>query len=254
MPRFFVDTALSVEQTLDLVDEVHRHIIVLRQRIGDRISLFNGGGNEYFATILDMQRRFARVIITSLVKTEQAPQLRLELFLSMIANDKMDLAIQKAVELGITNITPIISERSQKLSTDKISKRMEHWRKIIINSCEQCGRNILPIIRSPLSFSDILPALNTINNSTDIDNNKPLKLVMLPHAQSAVLLPKDVTFGVVQLLVGPEGGFADIEVNQALNAGFMPLSLGGTVLRSETAVMAGVVFAQMRYGDWLTNL
>ncbi|MBP9742921.1 MAG: 16S rRNA (uracil(1498)-N(3))-methyltransferase [Burkholderiales bacterium] len=253
MPRFFVNMELSVEQQFDLIDEVHRHIMVLRQKLGDNIRLFNGNGSEYCATILELQKKFTRVVITSLIETNQAPQLFLELFLSIIANDKMDLAIQKAVELGVTNIIPVISERAQKLATDKVPKRMQHWQKIIINSCEQCGRNILPIIKLPLKFSDSLSLAGERNDLAALDD-KPLRLIMLPHAQTDVLLPQKSSSVAVQLLVGPEGGFNSREINQARNAGFLPLNLGSTILRSETAAMAGIVFAQMHYGEWLANL
>ncbi len=232
MSRFYVNLPLALDEVLELPLEVVRHILVLRHKINDNIVLFNGNGTSYNAKIIEINRKIVAVQITKQVKSNQPKLLNIHLLLCIIANDKMDLAIQKAIELGISKITPIISERSQKLHTDKIAKRMEHWQKIIISSCEQCGNNVIPKLNHPIRLGEVSANPNGINLIMSTVKGK---------SQQHSDIPKQV-----QLLVGPEGGFSQTEQI----TGFAPLMLGNLIFRSETAVIAGLSYVQLKYGNW----
>ena len=232
MPRFYVNLPLITNVALELPVDVVRHILVLRHKVNDKIVLFNGEGTSYNAKILEISRKTVIVKIAEQIKNNQPEKLNIHLLLCIIANDKMDLAIQKAVELDVTEITPIISERSQKLHTDKIVKRMEHWQKIIINSCEQCGNNIIPKLNYPIKLDKVSA------------NHQGINLIMsttISNQQQQHDTPK-----LVQLLIGPEGGFSQTEQI----TGFAPLMLGNLIFRSETAVIAGLSYVQLKYGNW----
>ena len=235
MPRFYFDSPLITDQILDLPHDVVRHILVLRLKLSDSITLFNGDGSTYQAHIVAISRKTVSVKIIKQIKNHQQINLDIHLLLCIIANDKMDLAIQKAVEIGVAEITPVISERSQKLHSDKVAKRMAHWQKIIISSCEQCGNNTIPKLNYPKAFGKLLASaeVNLIMSTSEstLTNNS------LPNQSS----PK-----LVQLLVGPEGGFSQTEQVE----GFVPLRLGNMILRSETAVIAGLSYVQLKYGSW----
>ena len=232
MSRFYVNLPLIPDEVLELPMDVVRHILVLRHKINDNIVLFNGDGTSYNAKIVGISRKTVEVKITEQIKNNHSEKLNIHLLLCIIANDKMDLAIQKAVELGITEITPIISERSQKLHTDKIAKRMEHWQKIIISSCEQCGNNIIPKLNHPIRLDEVSANPDGINLIMSTTEGNP---------QQQGEGPKQV-----QLLVGPEGGFSQTEQV----CGFVPLMLGNLIFRSETAVIAGLSYVQLKYGNW----
>ena len=232
MSRFYVNLPLFPDEVLELPMDVIRHILVVRHRINDNIVLFNGDGASYTAKIVKISRKIVEVKITEQIKNNHSEKLNIHLLLCIIANDKMDLAIQKSVELGVTEITPIISERSQKLHTDKIAKRMEHWQKIIISSCEQCGNNIIPKLNYPIRLDEVSANIDGINLIMSITEGNP---------QQQSDKPK-----LVQLLIGPEGGVSQTEQI----TGFTPLMLGNLTFRSETAVMAGLSYVQLKYGNW----
>ena len=235
MSRFYVNIPLILSETIELPTDVVRHLIVLRHRTNDQIILFNGNGDSYESQIIEITRKTVTVKITKHIKNNQENNLKIHLLLCIIANDKMDLAIQKAIEIGVTEITPIISERSQKLHTDKITKRMEHWQKIIISSCEQSGNNVIPQLNHALQFSKI-SANNDINLIMSTNNLH----------QKYEVPKKNAIIKQVQLLIGPEGGFSQSEQID----GFIPLMLGKLILRSETAVIAGLSYVQLNYGNW----
>lgn len=241
MPRFYVNLALTEKDQINMPEEVARHILVLRLRASEEITLFNGDGNEYVAIISKIDKKSISVVVQQQLPQKSLQQpLKIDLLLCIISNDKMDLAIQKAVELGVTSITPIISERSQKLIQEKFAKRMEHWQKIIISSCEQCGNNILPQINLPTTFNHAI-------------TNKPngLRLILSPRSGNT---SKHSSASEVQLLIGPEGGFSSTELEKAQDHGFLPVQLGNLVLRSETAVIVGLTYIQLQHGSWYTNI
>lgn len=252
MARFYVDIPLICGETIVLPPEVVRHIHVLRMRQNEEITLFNGDGCSYIGSIIALDKKAVSVIINNRVSLEHQvchsgvgrnpdssvdgnqTELKLHLALSIIANDKMDLAISMATQLGVTSITPIASAYAQKLAVDKIEKRIEHWRKIIISSCEQCGRNYLPQLNLPVALNDFMSQQN--------EHQK----IILSTTDAAAWQPSLDDATSILLLVGPEGGFSPKELELAVNNGYKAISLGQNILRSETAVSAGIATIQSK--------
>lgn len=238
MPRFFIATNLVEDSEISLPSQVIQHILVLRLKVGDTIELFNGNNKAYSAKITAINRKQVLVRVMQQQQQLAPPKVAIDLYISIIANDKMDLAIQKATELGVKNIYPLITSRSQRIHADKIFSRIKHWQQIIHSSCEQSGNNLIPIINQPLNFANLIA-----------DNSGATKIILLPNNNIDInCIKKDIT--AVKLLVGPEGGFSIDEINTALTNGFQPLQLGNLVLRAETAVIAGISFIHTYYGQW----
>lgn len=238
MPRFYVNLALDTNSELDLPEEVVRHIHVLRLRVTDTITLFNGGGYDYVAEFVTFERRkiSIQIIATKLVQNES--KLDLTLLMSIIASDKFDLVVQKSVELGVKRLIPIYAQNTQRFKADKLDSRMEHWRKIIIASSEQSGRASLMELLEPLEFAQAIK-----------NNLATLKLILSPH-HAGNLAIFDLSDSAT-LLVGPEGGFNFAEVELANQAGFASWQLGTRILRAETAALAGVSLLQAQLGDFV---
>ena len=238
MARFYIDQELQLQTEITLPIEMIRHIHVLRLRLGDEIQLLNGDGVEYVATIIELEKRKAKATLTSSWAPQIESPLHLTLAMCLSANDKMDLTIQKATELGVNVIIPIISERSQRLGKDRIETRIQHWQKIIINSCEQSGRNILPVVKSPLHFNDFLSQ----------KCNSDCKIILSPHVKHCIMLP-DASKNTL-VLIGPEGGFTEDEISNAQSHGYVSVLMGNRVLRAETAAISALTLCQIRYGDF----
>ena len=153
----------------------------------------------------------------------------------------MDWVVQKATELGVTEIQPIDTERSvARLSAERAAKRLEHWRQVAISACEQCGRNTLPKIHAP---QDIMAWLQQVQNVADT------KFILLPQG-TAALHTQAQPQGRIALLIGAEGGFTQAESDTALRCGFVPVRMGARVLRTETAAIAGLAALQTLWGDF----
>lgn len=238
MPRFYVDLPLTLNTKLELPDSVVRHMNVLRLRVGDTVALFNGDGCDYIANISQFGKRQAEVNISECEKLDNESNLRITLMPSLIASDKFDLIIQKAVELGVSEIIPVISQYTQRLSSDKISSRMEHWHKIIIASCEQSVRATIPRLSAPILFHDALLAVN----------NAEGKYILSPHHERQQFLAQ-ASISSVAVLIGPEGGFSLSEVEEAQIHGFSTLQLGARILRAETAAICIMSLCQSYFGD-----
>jgi 16S rRNA (uracil1498-N3)-methyltransferase len=160
---------------------------------------------------------------------------------ALSSSEKMDWVIQKATELGVTAIQPLATERSvAKLSTERAEKRLKHWQQVAISACEQCGRNVLPIIHPPL---DIMAWLRNMQNNADT------KLILLPK-NAAPLHTQPKPQGSVTIMIGAEGGFSQAESDNALSCGFTPIRLGSRILRTETAAIVGLSALQTLWGDF----
>ncbi len=238
MARFYVNCELAPNKIITLPETVTKHIQVLRLQINSKIELFNGNGCSYLCIINDIMRKNTTITVLQHLPNTNTNISNIDIGLCIIANDKMDLALQKAAELGVQNITPIISERSQKFIIDKQEKRLEHWQKVIINSCEQCGQNYLPKINSPLRFKQFIDSSNVYD----------LKFILSPHNSSNTFSNKNAKH--VLAIIGPEGGFSPKEVDYALNNSFLSLKLGDLILRAETAVMASICYLNLKLGNW----
>jgi len=239
-PRFFIPSPLAVGRELALPGNAAHHAsAVLRLRSGDAVTLFDGNGGEYAARIERIAGRAVDVRVAELRASERESPLAVTLTQAIIAAERMDYVIQKAVELGAAAIVPVAAARSvTRLEGDRAARRVEHWRQIAIASCEQCGRNRVPPVEAPSSLSDWLrrpPKAKT-------------RLLLTPMAAASLanLVPGDS----IELLIGPEGGFSAEEEAAAQAAGFRAIRAGPRILRTETAGPAMLAAMNALWGDW----
>ena len=240
--RLHVDAALAVGQTLTLPDGAFRHWVqVLRAKPGDQARLFNGHDDyEYRATLTEVNRREACVRIDAVDTVQRESRLSLMLAQAVSKGDRMDYTLQKAVELGVSRIQPLISERSVvKLDAERWDKKLEHWQGVIASACEQSGRVRLPTLLPVQKLGAWLAEPTT--------ESTMLKLTLAPTASAALrdLAPPSAAC----LLIGPEGGLSDGEIAHSAQAGFVGLRLGPRVLRTETAGVAALAAMQALWGD-----
>ncbi len=237
---------------LTLPDEIFHHAVtVLRMRVGDVCELFDGVGNSASIELTQVEKKsaLARWLDEPSLQTKNESPLKITLAQCLSSAEKMDWTIEKAVELGVNRIVPLFSARSQiKLSAERIEKKMAHWQRIIIAACAQSGRNIRPVLTSPLSFYDWLA-----QNRDDAG----LKLILhpdpqLPKTLSQVLhdLPCATKDATVELIIGPESGFDTKELEAAQVSGYHAVLLGPRVLRTETAGLATLSAIQALWGDF----
>jgi 16S rRNA (uracil1498-N3)-methyltransferase len=242
-PRFFTAQALSEGASIVLEKEPSRHIAkALRMRVEDTLCLFNGNGVEARGLITAIDKDRVSVSLHDLSKPPRESPLHTVLIIALSRGDRMDTVVQKATELGVSEIWPMISERTGvRLDGDRLAKKREHWERVAISACEQCGRNRLPLIAAPVSYAETL--------SRAAQQDASLRLVLHPLGNTEPL-PEQCRSLI--MLVGPEGGLSDQEVAGACDAGFTAFQLGPRILRTETAPLAGLAVAQARWGDLST--
>lgn len=225
--RFFDNQPFVAGQQFELGDAASHHISkVLRMNRGDALLLFNGTGGEWQAVIEEVRKKTVVVEVTAFTATNRQPPLAARLLLPLLKADRLDYALQKSVELGVSAIQLLITERTEgRFSHDKLEKKMQHWQQVIISACEQCGLNILPDLLPPLRLADVL---------SEMQNTPSLKLIAHPGEQP---LSQRLVLNAnkIDLLTGPEGGFSTAEITLAQAAGFQCFALGERVLRAETA-------------------
>jgi len=240
IPRFFQRQDFSIDRETELSPVNHRHAVqVLRLKVNDCLILFNGNGGEYVARLTEVNKRNSKVLIKSYDPVNRESELKITLVLALIKPEKMDFAIQKAVELGVFAIQPVYTRRSViKIKPDRLEKKMHHWQGVINNACEQSARTAVPEIFSPLDLDIWMEK-----------NPDPLNIAMLPgnhprFADLTIAKPESIA-----LLIGPEGGFTEDEVQQMQNTNLTAISFGPRILRAETAAIAGISACQQRWGD-----
>jgi len=238
--RIYHPTPIEGQSPQKLTKDAAHHLIhVLRLQCGDNITLFDGNNTEYHAVISGMTKSHVEVDIPETIHRSLESPLKIHLFQAIIRFDKLDWIIQKATELGITEITPVQCQRSQmKLNTERFNKKWQHWQKIMINACEQCGRNQLPRINTP----DTLPI---IANHCDA----ALKLVPHPNANTPILSLASKQASKIAIVIGPEGGFTKDETSRLTQHDFINVSLGPRILRAETASISSISLVQSAWGD-----
>ena len=210
---------------------------VLRMQPGRELVLFNGEGGEYSATIEEVLKKSVLVSVGDFAADNRQSPLDLELAIGVSRGERMDWVLQKATELGVTKITPLITERTEvKLGGERADKKWGHWQQILISACEQCQRNLIPQLSEPVAYKDWVGQCDA-----------ELKFVL--HHRDSKGLPPDKSPQSLALLIGPEGGLDDSEISQALGHGFAPLTLGPRVLRTETAPVAAISLVQYLWGD-----
>src|SRR5690348_71590 len=241
--RLFVEVPLEPGRTLPLPEDASRHALrVLRLKVGDDVTLFNGDGREFRARLTSADPRAASVHVESVDAPERESPLRITLIQSLRHGKTTAWISQKATELGVAQRLPVSSERSEvRLDGSRGEKRLDHWRAVAIAACEQCGRNVLPEISPPEALAAALAA-HPANDAQTRWMLHPGGAMRLRNAGSAI---KDV-----MLAVGPEGGFGDDDLHALRQAGFRALALGPRVLRTETAGLAAIAALQASYGDF----
>ncbi len=237
LSRFFIDAPLSLGQ--HELPEAQAHYIgrVLRHAAGDAVQLFDGSGQEYLGKLIEVGKKAVRVELREQLAGQAESPLRIHLGQGLSRGERMDWAIQKATELGVGEITPIVSERCEvRLKDERADKRLAHWRQVAISACEQCGRSVLPVIHAPITLAEWQAHVQA-----------ELKLVLHPVAAplESHARPHSLAF-----LIGPEGGLSEAEVAQAKAAGFHAARLGPRVLRTETAPVVALAVAQQLWGDF----
>jgi len=238
-PRIYTPEDLALNCRLDLDSQASTHLVkVLRLKEGAELRLFNGNGCEYLAQITVAGKKNTQVEISEVLSTDSKITFPLHLGQVVSKGDRMDFTIQKATELGITDITPLWSERCDvRLKGERLEKKMEHWKKVAISACEQSGRNHVPTIHPAVNYQDWA-------NSVEAES----KLVL--HTRDQKPLSEIKTPASVALLVGPEGGITDEEVEFCIQQGFTGLMLGPRILRTETAALAALSLFQYLWGDF----
>jgi len=230
VPRFFCSHPLQVGLSLDLPADTSRHIQVLRLQPGATITLFDGRGGEYTACILQMGRHTVAARIDSHQALERESAVYSHVVIGMPANERMDWLVEKATELGVARITPLMTSHGVlRLNAERALKRQLHWQGIAQAACAQSGRNTLPQIDVPQSWSEWF-------NTVPRDETQARWLLSLSAASTP--LNGGLEVKRVLLLSGPEGGLSRDEEAQALERGFVAVNLGGRVLRAETAPLA----------------
>ena len=213
---------------------------VLRLRVGDEITVFNGQGPEWAATIGAMTKTTATLHIGNSHEAGTESPLKIHLVQGISRGERMDFVVQKATELGVKRITPVLTEYGVvKLDEARAEKRRDHWKSVAASACEQSGRTRLPLIDIPMSLNDWFG-----NKPADVD----AELILVPGAPTPLGTIATPTTKVC-LLIGPEGGFSDTEYENAAIAGFNAVSLGPRVLRTETAAIAALTVLQSSWGD-----
>jgi len=210
----------------------------LRKAEGAQVEVFNGDGAQYSATIISSSKSAVTIQVESEEQISKESPLAIHIGLAISKGDRMDYAIRKIVELGGNKITPLITQRCEvRLSKERMEKRLKHWQAIVISACEQCGRNRIPELHETVRLEHWLGAVD-----------EQARLIFQPGGNAS--LADRPARESVALLVGPEGGFKSLEVEQAQQAGFDSIMLGPRILRTETAPLAAISVLQYLWGDF----
>ncbi len=238
IPRVFTDAPLAPGEKTELGASTSHYLTrVLRLPVNAKVVVFNGLGGEYPARITAASKRKITLLIESFNATDNSSRLTTCLGIGISRGERMDWVIQKVTELGVTEIIPLMCERTEvKLSGERLARRMNHWKKIAISACEQSGRNLLPVIQPPATISQWVAECRADR-----------KWLLHPGANVARQAPG--TANSVALMIGPEGGLSESEIEQAVQGGFLAVSLGPRVLRTETAPIVAMSIIQYLWGD-----
>jgi len=238
-PRIYQTGDFNVGSNTPLSDDAFGHVVrVLRLKAGDEVTLFNGDGHDYQAVLTEVSKKQARVNITSKEFIANESPLNIHLGQGISRGDRMDFTLQKSVELGVNTITPLFTERcGVKLNAERLEKKRQQWQKIVISACEQSGRAVVPQVLAPVAIAEWLH-----------QPSEALKINLHPRAEHSIMgLP--MSTNRVRLLIGPEGGLSEQEINDASDANYTEVLLGLRVLRTETAALTAITALQCKFGD-----
>lgn len=238
IPRIYQPIAIAVGETIELDAAAMRHLgQVLRLPVGSQIIVFNGQGGAYLCLIVAFEKKHCLASVIAFQPKEVESPIALHLAQGIARGEKMDLIIQKAVELGVTKITPLLTQYCTiALKSDRIERKLEHWNAVIISACEQSGRNKLPILAAPQQLSEFA---KTTTETT--------RLVLHPNGAASPY--QFESSESIVAVVGPEGGLSDAEISLLQNHAFTAITVGPRILRTETAAIAALTLLQHRFGD-----
>lgn len=234
--RFYTPIELKENASIDLPSEAAHHCVqVLRYKVGNELMLFNGDGFDYLATVEQIEKKCCQVKISYRIDPKNESSLNIHLFQGIARGDKMDLIIQKAVELGVREITLLFTQRCNvKLDGKRLEKKLHHWRKTIISACEQSGRAVIPKLHHPMALNQLVET----------------KIVSIYLEPTASLIFKELSIDKsVSLFVGPEGGFSEEDLAHLKLVRCLGVKIGPRILRTETAGLSAVSILQSCFGD-----
>jgi 16S rRNA (uracil1498-N3)-methyltransferase len=240
LTRVHVDVDLQTGRRLTVEGSAGNHIArVLRLRVGDALTLFNGRGGEYGGTIEEIRRDTVLVNVLEQRNVERESPCQITLAQGISRGERMDWVVQKATELGVARIAPLFTERSVvHLDDRQAAKKVQHWRSIAIAACEQSGRNRVPEITTPIGLFDLLERQTSGGTALLLSPGAALRITDIPGADTGATV-----------LIGPEGGLAEAEQEAATKSGFTPVRMGPRVLRTETAAVCALTLLQQKFGD-----
>lgn len=241
IPRLFVELPMPIGSQLELPQKQSNYLCkVLRMEAGRELRLFNGQGGQFMARIALADPKKAQVTIEAFDGADRQSPLQIELGIALSKGDRFDLVVQKATELGVHGIQPLLTDRIDvRLNPERMNKKLDHWRGIAISACEQSGRNLLPTIEQPVSLDDWCAKSDAGNRMVldPLSGNSIKDLKIQPGQQTMVL-------------IGPEGGLSEREIDVAQANQFIGISLGPRILRTETAPLAIISILQALHGDF----
>lgn len=240
--RFFAEQPLAAGAVALLSEDTAHHAVrVLRLRAGESVTLFDGRGGEYSGRIAGIDRLRVSVEVLAHHALERESPLAVTLLQGVSSSEKMDFTVQKATELGVAVLQPVIAARSQgRIAGERADQKRAHWRRVVIAACEQCGRNRVPEVLAPLALVEYCRAPAAPGK----------RLLLSPGAQLALRAAAAGLEGTATLAAGPEGGFTSDEEAMLAAAGFVPVRLGPRVLRTETAAIAALAALNALAGDF----
>ena len=237
--RVFTSQDLEPGQSLQLAERAAHYLgRVLRVAVGETVVLFNGDGHDYVTDVVSASKKTLDLAVRSRIPARRESHLKVTVVQALGRGERMDYTLQKCTELGAAAFQPLFSERVElKLKADKLEKRLEHWRGVVISACEQSGRAVVPEVEQPLSLRDWLARKSSCR-----------RFVLDPVADGGISSAEIP--GQLELAIGPEGGFSDAERDWMAASGVKPLTLGPRILRTETAGPAALAVLQAVAGDF----
>ena len=241
IPRLFHPGNLAVGDQVKLSADAFQHSVkALRMSNEQPVCLFNGDGNDYQAELLEVDKRSASARVVAVQNNDSESTVSVHLGQVISRGDRMDFALQKSVELGVAEITPLFSDRcGVKLTGERLEKKQQQWQKVVISACEQCGRSRVPVVHAAQTLANFVQQ-GTADLKLTLDPYAPLPLRQLTGAEQPAS---------VALLIGPEGGFTEAEVDLAKRGQFKPIRIGPRILRTETAALTALSVIQYELGD-----
>lgn len=240
--RIYQPITLTTDAIVTLDESASHHLSrVLRAAVGDEITLFNGEGGEYHARIAAINKKNVTVTMGAFNAREAESPIHITLAQGIARGEKMDFIIQKAVELGVNEIVPLITERCNvRINDERLQKKMAHWQSVIISACEQSGRNRVPLLSVPQALTHWLT-----------QKKADVCFILSPHVDTKLSQQKIAQGSHIAMIIGPEGGLSDAEMEAAVRQGAQPLNMGPRILRTETAALTAIALLQTRYGDFV---